>query len=115
MNRQQFLDIAKTLTVAGGPLAVLITVITGSTDQTEKIIAALGGVVSIVGIVWAWLDARQSRIVEKAGEIPGVQVHANADPNAQGNFPVAPPEVIAVAQSSNGDVVPMTGGPVLNP
>jgi hypothetical protein len=110
MNHQQVIDLLKGLCISGGPLAVLLAVVVGGSQRADEIAAAIGGVISVGGVIWTWYDARRAATVTKAAAIEGVQVHVNTA--------VAPADVTAVAvkQATSdsdpvSDVVPMHGGP----
>ncbi len=112
MNRQQIIDVVKGLLVAGGPVvAILVNLLGMEPGPAEKIVQGLAALVSVAGIVWLAVGRTDRNMVVDAATVPGVQVHVNADPNA--NIPVAPAPVIAAVQDKNApDVVPMSGGPV---
>lgn len=110
MNMQQVLDLLKGLTIAGGPIAILIGLFVGGDAQrANEVSAAIGAIVSVAGIAWTIIDARRSATVTKAAAIEGVQVHVNTA--------TAPPDVTALAitpaaaGTPQADVVPMIGGP----
>lgn len=83
MNRQQIIDTLKGLTVAGGPVALLVSIFVGGGPRADQIVGAIGGVVSIIGVVWTIFDATRANTALKAASLEGVQVHVNpatADP-----------------------------------
>lgn len=114
MNRQQIIDVLKGLTVAGGPIALLLVQFGGMDSAgAEKIVGAIGSIITVAGLVWLAIGRTDRNMVVDAGSVPGVQVHVNTDPTAKGAFPVAPESVqqVALDRGTNTDVVPMVGGP----
>lgn len=111
MNNQQLIDLLKGLTIAGGPVALLIGVfVGGDTQRANEVSAAIGSLVTIAGVIWTVWDARKAATVTKAASLEGVQVHVNTA--------TADPTVVEVAQAAAksatdpvADVVPMIGGP----
>lgn len=118
MSKQQIYTLLKALvTGSAAPLGLILARV-GVADPTVAAILEVAGIlVSVIGAVWITNDKSDANTVIDAGAVPGVQVHVNTDPTAQGNFPVAPQSVQAVALkpaeagTPGADVVPMIGGP----
>jgi hypothetical protein len=109
MNRQQIVDVVKGLLVAGGPVvAVLVNLLGMEQGPAEKIVQGLAALASIGGMIWLAVGRTDANMVKDAASIPGTQVHV--DPL------VAPVPVVNAAMSpAVKDVVPMIGGPRVDP
>lgn len=105
MNRHQILDVLKGLTVAGGPIVVLLVQLLGmESGEAEKIVQAIGALISVAGLVWLGMSRTDRALVVEAAQVPGTQVHVDTT--------AAPKAVVAAARDLKvADVVPMIGGP----
>lgn len=109
MNRQQIIDVIKGLLVAGGPIAILLTNVFGmDVGSAQRVVESLAAISSVGGIVWLALGRTDANMAKDAASVPGVQVHVDTR-----NAPE--PVVEAALDRTVKDVVPMVGGPRLDP
>lgn len=79
-------------------------------------LTALGTIAGILSAVYGAWKASRVQQVKTVSQIPAVQVHVDTSPDSP-----APPQVQAMAQTpvsvdqTVADVVPMSGGPVIDP
>lgn len=105
MNKQQIIDVLKGVLVAGGPVTILLTMAFGmESAAAERIVTAIGSLVSIGGLIWLGMGRSDANMVKDAASVPGTQVHVDRLS--------APQTVVNAAMNPQvKDVVPMIGPP----